>query len=319
LTAWYQGALQPRDSADTSEHRIQIAQGSTVAVISKQLEQEGMISSAFAMQLYAQITRVKNNLQAGTYILSPSQSVQTIVDHLVKGKVDNMMVTILPGATIKDIQKSLQKNYGFSSTEVEAAFAAKYTHPLLATRPKHATLEGYIYPETYQIQGDGTVQSLLKRSFDEMYTHLKEKKLLSAFKHHRLTIHQAITLASIIQKEVASEMDMKQVAQIFYKRLVDRMPLGADATFIYAADILGVEPRVSLDSPYNTRKVVGLPPGPIGNVSLSALEAVAHPAKGSYLYFVSGDDGKTYYSKTLKEHEQKTATYCRKNCAIFNN
>ena len=316
---WYQQALQPRDRTSKREWRIQIAQGETVSTISEKLQQEGIISNAFAFQLYTQLMQSKNNLQAGTYILSPSQSVPTVVDHLVKGKVDTMMVTIVPGTTIRTIQKDLQEDYGFSPDEVEDAFTLSYNHPLLQGRPKGASLEGYLFPETYQLNGNEKVSSLFERSFDQMYTKIKEQKLEAAFKKKNLSLHKAITLASIIQKEVVSEKDMKQVAQIFYKRLAIHMPLGADATFIYGADLLGVEPRVSLDSPYNTRVIKGLPPGPIGTVSLAALEAVAHPAKGNYLYFVSGDDGTTYYSETLKEHEAKTQQYCKKNCAIFNN
>ncbi|EDK72433.1 aminodeoxychorismate lyase [candidate division TM7 genomosp. GTL1] len=316
---WYQNALAPHSAGNKDTRRIQVEQGETVAGISAKLEQEGIISSALAFQIYTQLSQSKNNLQAGAYAFSPSQSVQTIVGHLVEGKVDSMMVTILPGSTIRDIQKSLQEKYGFSPAEVEEAFTAQYSHPLLAKKPKGASLEGYIYPETYLLNGNESVKSLLERSFDEMQKYITEKKLEPAFKKRKLSLHQAITLASIVQQEVISEKDMKQVAQIFYRRLAIKMPLGADATFIYGAEVLGVEPRVNLNSPYNTRIVKGLPPGPIGNASLMALEAVAHPAKGNYLYFVSGDDGTTYYSRSLKEHEQKTAKYCRKNCAIFDN
>ncbi len=116
---------------------------------------------------------------------------------------------------------------------------------------------------------------------------------------------------------MANPADQKQVAQIFYKRLGEDIPLGADATFVYAAKKLGVTPSVDLDSPYNTRVHAGLPPGPISTPGLSALQAVAQPAPGDYLYFVSGDDGQTYFARTQEEHEANAAQYCKVNCALF--
>jgi UPF0755 protein len=107
------------------------------------------------------------------------------------------------------------------------------------------------------------------------------------------------------------------VAQIFFKRLREGMPLGADATFVYAANKAGVAPTVDLDSPYNTRIHAGLPPGPISAPGLAALQGVAQPAEGDYLYFVSGDDGKNYYSRTAEEHEANTREHCKINCSLF--
>jgi UPF0755 protein len=127
-------------------------------------------------------------------------------------------------------------------------------------------------------------------------------------------VHQAIILASIVEQEVGLKTDRPIVAQVFLKRYKEEIPLGADPTARYGAIMNGREPSVLYDSLYNTRIHKGLPPGPIGNVSVTSIEAVAFPAQTSWLYFVAGDDGVTHFSKTLEEHEELTRKYCTKLC-----
>ena len=130
-----------------------------------------------------------------------------------------------------------------------------YSHPLLASKPAGASLEGYIFPETYRMSANQTLDTLFMRTFDQMYKVLQEGKYLDEFTKHNLTIHQAITLASIVQKEVKSPTDQKQVAQVFLKRLSMGIPLGSDVTYMYAAEQMGAVASPSLESPYNTRKI----------------------------------------------------------------
>lgn len=312
---WYRQALTPVDSGDTDQIRVVIDEGSTAANIAQTLKQHDLIRSTFAFEIYA---RSVTGMQAGGYMLSRSMSVSEIVQHLVEGKSDDFQVTFIPGSTIWDVKENLVET-GYSEAEVEAAFATEYDHPLFASKPAGTSLEGYIFPDTYQVEGGASVEDILRRTFDEFYSRLQQRELIPAFEARELTLYQAITLGSIIQKEVSDSADERQVAQIFYKRLDEGMPLGADATFIYGALVLGMEPRVTLDSPYNTRQVGGLPPGPISNVGISALEAVANPAEGDFLYFVSGDDGTTHFTRTEEEHEEATRLYCHANCDIFRN
>ncbi len=144
--------------------------------------------------------------------------------------------------------------------------------------------------------------------------HRLTPELREAFSRQGLTVHQAVTLGSIIEQEVSNEPDRAQVAQVFLKRYKSDISLGSDPTAFYGAIKDGKEPSVGYDSPYNTRIYKGLPPGPIGNVSESSLNAVANPAGTDWLYFVAGDDGKTHFSKTLEEHEELTRRYCTKLC-----
>jgi UPF0755 protein len=150
---------------------------------------------------------------------------------------------------------------------------------------------------------------------------ITDNNLVAQFKTQGLSLYQGITLASIIQREVLSvggattpTSDQQQVAQVFFSRLTIGMPLGSDVTFIYGAKKLGVEPISTLNSPYNTRIIAGLPPGPISSPGLTALIATAQPADGDYLYFVAGDDGTTHFGRTLVEHEQNVRQYCTIEC-----
>jgi UPF0755 protein len=139
---------------------------------------------------------------------------------------------------------------------------------------------------------------------------------VAKFKTRGLTLYQGITLASIVQRESGGG-DEAQIASVFYNRLRIDMVLGSDVTYQYAADKAGVPRDVNLDSPYNTRRYPGLPPGPIAAPGLRALLGVANPAQTDYLYFLSGDDDVTYYGTTLAEHEKNIADHCKEKCQIL--
>ncbi|MDO8336468.1 MAG: endolytic transglycosylase MltG [Candidatus Saccharibacteria bacterium] len=312
-TFWYQQSLRPVDANSKQSIRFEITEGQGNSQIAKNLEKAHAIRSAAAMILYLKFEDKPTSLQAGTYVISPSYSVQKIVSHLESGKTDLFNVTILPGRTLSEIKADLQK-YGYTSDEIEAAFKAKYDSPLLADKPADADLEGYIYPETFEMSSSGDLQYLFQSSFDTLYAKMQKDGLIDKFKAHNLNIHQAMTLASIIQKEASDPDDQPQIAQVFYTRLTSGMKLESDVTFHYAAKKLGVEPRVDLQSPYNTRLVAGLPPTPISNMNYSALQAVANPASGDYVYFIAGDDHKIYYGRTLEEHQDNIKKHCQKLC-----
>jgi UPF0755 protein len=198
---------------------------------------------------------------------------------------------------------------------VDAALdpALYINHPALTDKPKGANLEGYLYPESFQKTADTTPKHIIKLSLNEMQLRLTPD-IRQAISKQGLTLHQAITIASIIEQEVSNPIDRAQAAQVFLKRYRSDMPLGSDPTAFYGARLDKKSPSVSYDSPYNTRIHKGLPPGPIGNVTDQSLKALAFPAGTDWLYFVSGDDGRTHFSKTLEEHQALTKKYCTKLC-----
>jgi len=313
--AWYKLSLRAVNASDTSRTRVDIVSGSSPATIAQLLESKKLIRSTLAFDIYTRLSGTRTKLQAGTYSLSPSESTEAIVDHLVKGKVDQFNITFLPGATLAEDRAQLL-NAGYAASDVDAALQKTYASPLFADKPATADLEGYVYGDTYNFDSSATPEQILTRVFDEYYQVVQKNNLITDFQAQGLNLYQGITLASIIQREVSNPSDQKQVAQVFLKRLSSGMPLGSDVTYQYAAKKLGVTPSPDLDSPYNTRKYAGLPPGPIATPGLSALQAVAHPASGDYLYFLSGDDGITYFATTEQQHEQNIQDHCKIKCAV---
>ena len=323
---WYDHELKPVGSDIHQLKLIKISAGSTPSQIGKQLQGQSIIKNSLAFEIYARVSKKSNSLQAGTYRLSPAETTQQIVEHIVNGAVDEFSITFFPGATLTDdVTKSESKKFdvttvlkkaGYSSKEIKVALSDRYDSPLFDSKPASADLEGYIYGNTYEFGTGTTVHDILTRVFDEFYAKVKENKLIEAYSSHGLNLYQGITLASIIQREVNTPQDQKQVAQIFYTRLKTDMVLGSDVTYQYIADKTGVTRDVNIDSPYNTRRNKGLPPGPISAPGLTALVAVAQPKEGDYVYFLSGDDDITYFAKTYEEHEANIANHCKIKCTI---
>ncbi|HEX6416052.1 MAG TPA: endolytic transglycosylase MltG [Candidatus Saccharimonadales bacterium] len=323
---WYQNAISPLAPNNTDKMQVEVVEGSSPSQIGQLLEEKKLIKSAFAFDIFTRLTNTKGKLQAGNYHLSPSESVSQIVDHMISGRIDEFSITFFPGATLRDTSGTPENKKtdvttmllkaGYEEDEIKAALGKQYDHPLFATKPANADLEGYVYGETYSFSSDATVEEVLTRTFDEFYEVIEQNNLVQAFEEQGLTLYEGITLASIIQREVPESTDQKQVAQVFFKRLAMGMELGSDVTYQYAARELGVAPTPSLDSPYNTRIVKGLPPGPIAAPGVSALEAVAHPADGDYVYFLSGDDDVTYFARTNEEHEANIRDHCQYKCSF---
>lgn len=311
---WYTDALKPV-SVSTEVRIVTIETGSSPSQIADLLEKNKIIKSAKAFSAYVRNNNVADQLKAGTFELSPSWSVSEIVGVLVSGKEASTLFTIAPGLRLDQIRERLLKA-GFSNEDIQNALNPKtyVNHPALVGKPETASLEGYIYPESFKITASTTADSIIKQSLDVLAQKLTPA-LIKKFSEQSLTTFEAITLASLIEKEVSGYDDRRKVAQVLLKRLNEDIPLGIDATYLYAAAVFGTEPFPSSTSPYNTRQFKGIPPGPISNVDISGLEAIANPSDTDYLFYVSGDDGTNYFSKTQEEHEANIAKYCTKACA----
>lgn len=312
---WYSTMLSPLNAQSTEKIGVTISEGSSPSEIGKLLEDKKVIRNGLAFDVYTRLSGKHSALQAGTYSLASSESVEQVVARLTSGSVDEITITFLPGATLAENRAVLIKA-GFSEAAVDAALSKTYSHPLLADKPASADLEGYLYGETYSFPTGATVSDIIVRAFDEFYARIESNDLVTKYKKQGLNLCQGITLASIIQREVPDPTDQKQVAQIFLKRLKIDMPLGSDVTAYYGADKKGVERSVAVDTPYNTRIHKGLSPGPIGTPGLTALQAVATPARGEYLYFLSGDDEVTYYALTEEGHKDNIKNHCQVKCNI---
>jgi UPF0755 protein len=310
---WYKDNLRPV-AEQTSEVIFTIEPGQSTRDIARELEEAGIIRDETAFIWYLNRSSTVGDLQAGTYRLDPGQPADVIAQILIEGDVASNLITISPGVRLDQIQTIFERA-GFDAGEVAAALSADYNHPLLRFKPSMASLEGYIYPETLQFTAEMSPGEIIERSFDEL-NDLLTPQLLKQIENQGLTVHEAIILASIVQEEVSDPETRKQVAQVFLRRLDEGISLGADPTFRYAAAVTGQEATPDLDDPYNTRIYPGLPPGPIANFTISALEAVANPADTDYLYFVSGDNGNTYFSRTAEEHQANIDRYCDELCRL---
>jgi UPF0755 protein len=305
--------LKPVSTTSQKAQLITIPNGATLDEIATQLKEANLIRSTWAFRLYVSSEEVRDELEAGTYSLEATQSVPEIVSQLTHGKVATDLVTILPGQRLDQIKASLL-NYGFSKDDVEAALnPSSYTASrVLVDKPPGASLEGYIYPDSYQKTGATTPQQIISAALKELDAKLTPD-LRAAFAQQGLSTYEALILASIVEQEVAHGTDRAMAAQVFIKRLKIGMQLGSDVTALYGSHLAGKTGSLTYDSPYNTLLHKGLPPT-ISNVSESSLQAVAKPASTDYLFFVAGDDGVTHFTNTLEEHEAAALKYCHKLC-----
>lgn len=309
----YDKALQPVSSSQNIV-LVEIPSGSSVQEISSSLKEKGLIRESWAFEWYVRNSTLKEDLKAGTYALTPSQDVPEIVEVLARGAVATDLVTIVPGARIDQVRAALI-NSGFKPEEVEAALdPANYAgHLALVDKPTEAGLEGYLYPESFQKTAQTSPQDVIRASLDEMSKRLTPQ-WRAAVAAQGLSVHQAIILSSIVEQEVANPDDRPVVAQVFLKRLRDGMPLQSDVTVLYGAIKDGKKPSLQYDSAYSTFTNNGLPVGPISNVSEGSMAAVANPADTQYVFFVAGDDGKTYFAFTAEEHQTNVDKYCKTLC-----
>lgn len=307
-----------------------IDEGESTTSIANKLEQEGIIRSALAFRIYMKLEATDQTLKTGTYSLSKDMDVKEIVKRFNEGaKAKTFRITFLPGGTMTAVRGRLLEA-GYKAEEIDAAFKKQYDHPLLKSKPASASLEGYVYGDTYEFYASASVEDVLVRTFDEMYQVVKDNGLEAKYKSKGLTLHQGITLASVVQGEagVMSAADQQTVAQVFLTRLSKNIVLGSDAIIAYYAnqanpnrDKSDMSYLETTPCPWNSRKCQGLPPTPISSPGKTALLAAANPSNTDYLYFISGYDAdgkvKMYYAHTAAEHEANIRNYCGDLCEIF--
>ncbi|RJR31742.1 endolytic transglycosylase MltG [Candidatus Parcubacteria bacterium] len=286
--------------------------------IAEELEKSGFIRSSKAFVLYVWWKGTSSMLKSGDYELSESFNIKKIAGILSGGEIKNKekTITLIEGWTAADIAAYLQEQNIMPKDRFLKAVGADAStnfasYEILKGKPENAGLEGYLFPDTYRIYSDADSDDIVKKMLDNL-----ESKITAEMKQqiaaNNMDVHQTLTLASIIEKEVPRYEDRKKVASIFYKRLNDGMPLQADSTVNF---ITGKNSsRASLEdtkinSPYNTYKNLGLPPGPIGNPGLTSISAAIYPEKNDYYYFLTTDDGRVIYSRTFEEHKANKAKY----------
>lgn len=288
---------------------VTISSGMRLAQFAKTLEAAGAVKSATSFILLAKLHRLGDKIKAGEYELDPGQKPIELLHQLVEGRVKQHPLTVPEGFTMRQIAE-LAAAKGLCSAEdfLKAATDKKLLAEYAITA---ANAEGYLMPETYHFP-KGVGETAVVRAMLSTFAR-KTSALRQQYGNQHLTLHQLVTLASIVEKEAAGPDEYPIIAAVFYNRLRRTMPLQADPTVIYAIqDFDGNihKKDLSIDSPYNTYRYRGLPPGPIANPGMGALEAVYAPASVEYLYFVAmGKVKKHYFSATLKEHNEAVRKY----------
>ncbi len=300
-----------------------IEEGEGLKEISDRLEDEGLIKNSKLFQIYAFLRNARSKFLPGEYHLEPGTGLKELVKVLISQPLaPEAAVTIIEGLTNKEIAEVLEKedlvgqeDFFTALDEVsrDEELVGKYEflpENWQNVAPKEK-LQGYLFPDTYrfykQTTGRAVVQKMLE-NFDKKI----DKQILNKIKESGRTIYEVVTLASIIEKEAALDQDRRLIADIFWKRLDAGWALESCATVNY---ILGnAKPRLSFEdtripSLYNTYLYVGLPPGPINNPSLSAIEAAINPLENDYCCFLTGSDGQTIFSRTVEEHNRNKSIY----------
>ncbi|WP_239254026.1 endolytic transglycosylase MltG [Listeria ilorinensis] len=317
--------LDAKDPSSKEKIIVDIPSGSNITKIGQILEDDGVVSHGKIFSFYVKYSG-DTNLQAGKYELSPSMDTQKIVDILQEGKTVAPDKLVIPeGYTLDQIaDKIVEYNPKLKKKEVlKVMDDPDFIHQMMTKYPDTVTkdvlndqikhpLEGYLYPATYTFKdsnpsAEAIIEEMIKATDVNLAPYRDEMK------KQNKSVHEVLTMSSLIEKEATENVDRKKIASVFYNRLAQDMPLQTDPTVLYA---LGEhKSRVTykdleVDSPYNTYQNKGLPPGPISNSGTSSIEAALYPEQTDYLYFLADPDtGKVYFSKTLDEHNALKEKY----------
>lgn len=322
---YIKSALKPVDSNESEPINVTIPIGSSVSAIAKILEDHNIIKDDKVFKYYVKFKN-ESGFQAGDYELNKAMTIDEIIASLKSGKVIQEPVfkmTIPEGNQLTQIAKIITEHTPYSEEEVlERLSNEEFIQKMKEKYPDTITdevlnpnikypLEGYLYPATYSFyeekpELDLVLETMIKKT-DEVVRQYQEILI-----ERDMTTHWFLTMASLIEEEATKKADREKIASVFYNRLEINMPLQTDPTVLYA---LGkhkdrvLYKDLEVDSPYNTYKVTGLPPGPIANAGKMSMEAALKPEQTDFFYFLAKPDGEVVFTKTLQEHNAAKAKY----------
>ena len=326
ITIRYRNNLKPAQK-ESQEVLFTVQPGDTLRSVGSRLEEEGIIRDAGAFYRFGKSAGL-TDLKAGDYIIDPSTDPETILKILTDSSqalTDEVNVTIVEGDWAKHAASKIAARTTVPAEDLLRLWNDEnYIRSLMGRYPFltdeifndqiRIKLEGYLAPETYRFFRETTAEAVTEKMLDQslaVFNEYKDDILASG-----LSIHELYTLASIVQYEAGKPEDMKMIAGVFYNRLNTGMLLQSSVTVCYSIDIeqddnwWACEVNSDYESPYNTYKYAGLPPGPIENPGRDAFEAVLHPTPSNYLYFMADvKTGTVYYAETLEEHNANVRKY----------
>ena len=326
--ALYRNFFAPVDEGDQTQVPFTVESGSSLSKVASNLEKSGLVRNSTVFKYYADFNGYGQKIQAGDYVLNRTMSLSDIADLLTTGDGNPITrnITLIPGWTIQDFAEYLvsinaltTKDEFLALCKTGSSFAEYYyiRDVLDHNAAKRLyVLEGYLAPDTYEFYTSATAEDIIKKLLSQT------EKVFSEEYHQRaeemgMTMDEVITLASMIEKEAKTD-DYARVSAVFHNRLLSGMTLGSDVTIKYVSGTKRMaltDSDLAVDSPYNTYRNKGLPPGPVCSPSQAAIHAALYPDETfiaqQYLYFCSKDPGtgELYFSRTLEEHERAVAIY----------
>lgn len=309
ITVWFFYGIYFRIGENMTAKNFIIIKGEETSTIADNLKKEDIIKSSFLFKVYLKFKGVANRVKAGEYQLPQNLTIEDLVKILVQGvSLEEQKITIVEGLGAGDIATYLmdkkvinQKNDFLKLLDI-SDWKGKYN--FFTGAPKTANLEGYLFPDTYNIYIDATAEEIIEKILQNFNGKITQQMRVDIDKQGK-NLYDILIMASVIEKEVSKPADRKMVADIFYKRLEAGIPLQSDATVNYVTKKGTTRPSIEdtkVDSLYNTYKYKGLPPGPINNPGLEAISAAIYPTSNPYYYFLTDEKGQIYYAKTYEQH-----------------
>jgi len=300
---------------------VLLRSGYSTRHIAAELKKAGIIRSELAFRLW-HMARPKPPLKAGEYLFEREATLPQVYDRIARGDIYFHVVTIPEGYTMFEIAKAIE-DAGLGSAADFLRIAETQTPLISDLAPQAKSLEGYLFPNTYQFTRTQSLEEMAAAMVHQFRLVGQQIGLIAGDSKNEaglhseagLDVHKVVTMASIVEKETAAPDERSRVASVYYNRLADHMALDADPSVIYAELLQGTyqgslhHADLAVPSPYNTYRFPGLPPGPIGNPGRSALEAALHPEKTKFLYFVADGNGHHRFATTLAEHDRNVAAY----------
>ncbi len=307
--------------AEAQTYEVQILPSDSLSNLAPVLAADKLVNP-FWFKVYTKVFGGETGIDVGTYSISEGMSYAEIIATLHNGQANEVTLTIPEGFTIKQMGERVTASFSTIAADdwahATGQFSPEESLPFVvaAGKPDGVDLEGYLFPDTYNFEQSATADDIVTKLVTTMAEKVQTVNLAAQVGTDKpfKSLHEALTLASILEKEVRTPTTMANVADIFLKRLAVGMALQADSTVNYVTG--GDSPSVSfddlkIDSPYNTYMYPGLPPGPISNPGLNALAAVASPSQNPYYYFLTDDEGNVYYAATNEEHAANKAKYLK--------
>ena len=318
--SFYNAMLEPTGTS-TETMIVEIPDGSTIKDVGEILYDQGLIKNTMVFQSYAgRHSRGTSGMQAGNYEMNHAMSVPDIVNKMLDGDVYSGAIPVLlsEGKNINEMAQILEKHNICTSaafiSETKKLGEYKALYPILSSIPddKNRTLEGYLFPDTYEIEPGSTAADVVKKMLDR-FTEVYNQDFMQQTTEKGKSVDEIVIMASIVELETKLPEDKANAASVFYNRIAQNMPLQSDITVDYALGkkhAVLTEEQTKIDSPYNTYQNLGLPVGPICSPGKSSIDAAINPAQTNYLFFVADmDSGKLYFNETLEGHNADVQKY----------